>query len=131
MTKLIEPGSVLAFAHAAELDLAADADPRAPGGAITVALCGGVDHAPPCPLAAHYTGVEQDGPRVQLRILFASAARDEAHVRDLIETALRAGEFVGPDDETSRWRLVAHGPSDLHPAEYDHAQRLRDSTATT
>ncbi len=125
-----ESGSVAAFAHVAVLEMEADADARAPGGAITLALCGAYDHAPPCPLAAHYTGVESDAAHVELRVLFATALGNEQRVRDLIAEALAAGAFAGPDGLTSRWRLVTAGPSDVRPAEYDHAQRLRDSTAT-
>ena len=48
-----------AFAHDAVVVLDAGGDDRAPGGAITVELCGHWDHEPPCPLAAHHTGVRR------------------------------------------------------------------------
>jgi len=41
-----------AFAHEAILVVQPQADLRAPGAAITVALCGHWEHQPPCPLAA-------------------------------------------------------------------------------
>ena len=40
-----------AYAHDAVVILDPGGDSRAPGGAITVALCGHWDHEPPCPLA--------------------------------------------------------------------------------
>jgi hypothetical protein len=48
-----------AFAHAAVVELIGD--DRAPGGAITVALCGSWSHDPPCPLAPHHTDALRDG----------------------------------------------------------------------
>jgi hypothetical protein len=41
------------FAHEAVVEMDGDSDASAPGGAITVALCGGWAHEPPCPLAPH------------------------------------------------------------------------------
>jgi hypothetical protein len=54
-----------AFAHDAVVELAADGDDRAPGGAITVALCGSWSHEPPCPLAPHHTAAERSGRECQ------------------------------------------------------------------
>ncbi len=44
-----------AFVHEAILTMGAAGDERAPGAAITIALCGRLDHEPPCPLAPHHT----------------------------------------------------------------------------
>jgi hypothetical protein len=44
-----------------------DADMRAPGAAVTVALCGHWDHEPPCPLAPHHVRVDEDDG--ELRVL--------------------------------------------------------------
>lgn len=60
-----------AFAHDAVLSMERDADIRAPGGAITVALCGHWDHEAPCPLSPHHTSAIRDGSHVVLRTLFA------------------------------------------------------------
>jgi hypothetical protein len=60
------------FAHDAVLAMGSGEDLRAPGGAITVALCGSWEHEPPCPLAPHHTAAERDGDVVRLRILFAT-----------------------------------------------------------
>jgi hypothetical protein len=96
-----------AFAHDAILDMAPDADTRAPGAAITVALCGHWDHQPPCPLAPHHT--EPD--RADL-------------VRQRIDDALSGGELSGPDGGTTRWQLRDSRPGEVTPAEADHAERL-------
>ena len=39
------------FAHEVALAFPPDEDQRAPGGAITIELCGSTDHEPPCPFA--------------------------------------------------------------------------------
>jgi len=111
------------FAHDAVLVMAPDQDIRAPGGAITTALCGHWTHEPPCPLAAHHTRATRDGGTVRLRILFAARPADEALVRRRIDEALAAGTFTGPDGP-ARWDLVGTGAGSVAPEENDHAQRL-------
>ena len=112
-----------AYAHDAVLTMGPDEDDRAPGGAITTALCGQWEHEPPCPLAAHYTGVTRDGEEVHLRILFATEPEHENEVRRLIAETLEAGTFAGPGGP-ARWRLVETGGGVLTPEEADHAARL-------
>ena len=106
------------FAHDAVLAMAPSGDDRAPGGAITVALCGSWEHEPPCPLAPHHTHVERAGDEVRLRILFASEPDDERRVRELIDGALARADA---------WRLVSSGASPVQPAEAGHAERLTRS----
>jgi hypothetical protein len=113
-----------AYAHDAVLDMAPDADTRAPGAAITVALCGHWDHRPPCPLAAHHTAVDRVGDGTHLRILFATEPDQEGVVRQRIDDALAGGELAGPDRVTTRWRLRGSRPGEITPAEADHAERL-------
>ncbi|NYJ03814.1 hypothetical protein [Petropleomorpha daqingensis] len=105
------------FAHDAVVAMDPTDDERAPGAAITVALCGSWDHDPPCPLAPHFTGAERAGEEVRLRILFAAEPGDERRVRELIDGALANGT----------WRLVSSAPSPVRPAEQDHAARLTRS----
>jgi hypothetical protein len=100
------------------------ADDHAPGGAITVALCGSWDHEGPCPFAPHVTGATRDGDRVRLRILFAAEPEDEPRARAGIENALRGGVGSTPDGGTASWRLLNCGPSEVRPDEQDHAERL-------
>ncbi|TDC00196.1 hypothetical protein E1091_05330 [Micromonospora fluostatini] len=113
-----------AFAHEAVLVLEPDADIRAPGAAITVALCGHWDHHPPCPLAAHHTQTERVGDLVQLRTLFAAEPDAEGLVRQRINETLSGGELLGPDGTVTRWRLRFSGPSEVTAEEADHAKRL-------
>jgi hypothetical protein len=113
-----------AYAHDAVLDMVRSADPRAPGAAITVALCGHWDHQPPCPLAPHHTAADRVGDEVRLRILFATEPDQENLVRQRIDTALSGGELRGPDDVTTHWRLRGSRPGEVTPAEADHVGRL-------
>jgi hypothetical protein len=113
-----------AFAHDAVLRSEPGLDHRAPGGAVTLALCGSLDHEPPCPLAAHHTTVEADGPLLRVRILFATEDADEERVRGLVDGALGSGEWLYPDGVVSRWALVTSGPSAVREDESEHADRL-------
>jgi hypothetical protein len=60
------------FAHDAVIAMQAGGSPNAAGAAITVALCGGWDHPPPCPLAPHYVTTVPTAETVTLRVLFAT-----------------------------------------------------------
>jgi hypothetical protein len=74
-----------AFVHDAVVTMEAGGDVRAPGGAITVALCGNWEHEPPCPLAPHSTDAQRSGGQVRLRVLFAAEPTAEAeHAERLI-----------------------------------------------
>ncbi|WP_432174304.1 hypothetical protein [Streptomyces sp. Tue6028] len=112
------------FAQEAVLVMAADGDVRAPGAAVTVALCGDWEHEPPCPLAPHHTSAERCGDEVRLRVLFAADPADEAEARTRIESALSQSTFRGPDGVTTRWRLRGTRPSPVRPDETEHAERL-------
>lgn len=118
-----------AFAHDAVLAMESDADPRAPGAAITVALCGHWDHEPPCPLAPHHTSAERIGAEVHLRTLFAVEPGREAEVRQRIDAALAAGALPGPDGRVTRWRLRDSRASTLRGAEADEARRLAHASS--
>jgi len=112
-----------AFAHDAVLVLEEGGDERAPGGAITVALCGSVAHDPPCPLAPHHTSAHRIGGELTLRVLFAAEPADEGRVRTLVDQALSNGWGDTPDGRTT-WDLVESHPSPVAPHEEAHAQRL-------
>jgi hypothetical protein len=114
-----------AYAHDAVLILDSGGDSRAPGGAITVALCGHWDHEPPCPLAPHHTDVTPAGDdTVWLRVLFAADPDDEERVRSLIGQALSSGRLAGPDGRVTRWLVKSSGASGIRPDEADHAATL-------
>ena len=80
-----------AFAHDAVVDMDDDADLTGPGGAVTLALCGSFDHAPPCPIAPHHSRAERRDDGVAVRVLFAVEAPREAEVRARIDEALATG----------------------------------------
>jgi hypothetical protein len=114
-----------AYAHDAVVILDPGGDSRAPGGAITVALCGHWDHKPPCPLAPHHTDAVPAGDdMLQLRVLFAADPDDEERVRSLIEQALSSGGLTGPDGRVTRWMVKSSGAGSVRPGEADHAARL-------
>lgn len=115
-----------AFAHEAVLIMEPDADVRAPGAAITAALCGHWDHGPPCPLAPHHVRVEEVEGEVRVRILFAAEPDAEQQVRHLIEQAL-SGKLTFPDGFITPWRLRSSRPCDVSADEKDHARRLTHS----
>lgn len=103
------------------------ADVRAPGAAITAALCGHWDHEPPCPLAPHHSRARRVGAEVHLRVLFAAEPELESAVRQRIAHALSGGQLSGPDGVTTHWRLHDSNRSDVTAAETDHAERLARS----
>jgi hypothetical protein len=113
-----------AFAHDAVVAMDPQDDDRAPGAAITVALCGHWEHEPPCPLAPHHTAARRDGDLVRLRILFAAAADDEPEVRRRIDHALATGALDTPDGSRSAWRVLSSEPSVVRAEEADHGRRL-------
>jgi hypothetical protein len=113
-----------AFVHDAVVTLEAGGDARAPGAAITVALCGHWEHDPPCPFAPHKTEAQPDGDLVRLRVLFASEPAAEAEARRRIEAALSAGALTGPDGVTTRWRLRGAQPGVLRADEARPAGQL-------
>jgi hypothetical protein len=115
------------YAHDAVLTLDPDGDENAPGGAITVALCGSWTHDPPCPLAPHHTRAHRSGHEVTLRILFAAEPDDEPRVRQLVQDVLSRGWGDTPEGGRTSWLLVEEGPSTLTYEEEAHAQRLARS----
>jgi hypothetical protein len=112
------------FAHEAVLIMDPDADIRVPGAAVTVALCGGWEHEPPCPLAPHHTDSRRIGGEVHVRILFAAEPDIEGDIRQRIDLALSSGQLRAPDGTASRWQLRSTRPSDVSAEETDHAERL-------
>ena len=92
------------FVHEAAIDLADGADPRAPGGAITVALCGHWEHEPPCRWP-HHIDISTDGVRHVVRTVFTATPEEEPAVRQQIVHALESGQQAGPDGQVSRWTV--------------------------
>jgi hypothetical protein len=79
--------------HRAELDLDPGTDPRAPGGAVTIALCGSVNHPPPCrwPNNNELDGgqLAGDASPARFRTVYVAPPEDLEEVRARIESALR------------------------------------------
>jgi len=119
-----------AFAHEARLIIEPHADTRAPGAAITVALCGHWNHEPPCPLAPHHSRADRAGGEVQVRTLFAAEPDVESAVRQRIELALSRGQLTGPDGVTTHWQLRSSQRSDVAAEETDHAERLTRNSSS-
>jgi hypothetical protein len=113
-----------AYAHDAVVALDPCGDPYAPGGAVTVALCGHWGHEAPCPLAPHHTSAATDGDTVELRVLFATEPANEERVRSLIAEGLACGRLAGPDGRTTTWSVRSAHASRVRPDEEDHAARL-------
>lgn len=86
--------------HAAQLELGEGADPRAPGGAVTLALCGAWEHPPPCRWP-HNNAIDEAAVPALFRTVFVAMPDDEARVRALIVRALRASD---------QWILLDEGP---------------------
>lgn len=114
----------MAFVHEVVVRIAADADIRAPGAAVTAALCGHWEHEPPCPVAPHHTEADRIGADVTLRILFAAGVEEADMVRQGIDRGLAAGRLLGPDGVSTRWQMLGSHPSVVSDAEADHARRL-------
>ena len=115
-----------AYAHEAVLWMAADGDVRAPGAAVTAALCGQWEHQSPCPLAPHHVEAVRDETTVRLRILFATEPGDEPEVRRRIDLAL-SGQWEPPGGLPASWELRGSAPVAVRPAESAHARRLARS----
>jgi hypothetical protein len=112
-----------AFAHGAILAMEPEADERAPGAAVTVALCGHWDHEPPCPLSPHRVDVDRFDSELHVRVLFAAEPETEAEIRRRIERAL-SGRWRFPAGFTTPWQLQDSRPSDVSPEETGQAESL-------
>ena len=96
-----------AFAHGALLGMDPDADTRAPGAAITKALCGHWTHEPPCPVTRTITMPNGS----TLRTLFVAEPHMEPEARQRIEAALSSGHLRGTHGVATRWQLLSNEPS--------------------
>ena len=104
--------------HEATVRLEASTDSAAVGAAVTVELCGGVDHDGPCRWP-HNNEISDDGERFMTLFVAVEAEVDEVHGR--IALALRS---------SSEWSVVSDGPSELvRDARAALAERLAASAA--
>ena len=102
------------FVHQAELELGDDADERAPGGAVTVALCGHWDHDGTCRWP-HHSQLDVFSGTSRLRTVFVAPERDAAEVRRRIDAALA---------DNGSWVVQASGPVDPTRQEQELGERL-------
>jgi hypothetical protein len=123
-SRIAQRFSTQPFVHQALVTLPADGDDRGPGGAVTLALCGSLDHPPPCPLAPHHTSVERSSDGVLVRIVFVCRLDDETRVRNRIDDALAGQVVTGPDGLRRTWSVGEVGPGVLRPVERALAARL-------
>jgi hypothetical protein len=111
-----------AFAHEAAVELRSG-DHAALGAAVTITLCGQLEHEPPCPLAPHFSRTEKVRDHVRLRVLFVTEPEREREVRSLIQTALEQGSLHTPDGGAS-WVVIESRPTEVFDEEREHARRL-------
>jgi len=103
-----------AFVHEASLALEHGADPRAPGGAVTVSLCGSWDHEGACRWP-HNNEIDTGSAPARFRTVFVADAAESSQIHALIDTALRGGDG---------WRVLSSGPRAVAPDEQDLAASL-------
>lgn len=88
--------------HRVRLD--AGGDPRALGGAVTVALCGHWEHEGECRWP-HLTMTHERAGALVVTVDATCAPEDEDEVRRRVRAALAAGELTGPDKSRTTWTL--------------------------
>jgi hypothetical protein len=98
--------------HEATVRLDVGTDPAAVGAAVTVELCGAVDHAGTCRWP-HNNEISADGERFRTVFVAAEPEVDEVHRR----TALALRSATG-------WSVASNGARDLTTGERELAARL-------
>ncbi len=118
-----------AYVHTAQVRLAPGTGPAAPGGAVTVALCGHREHAGAGCRWPHHTSVAASADRSDaeglhaVRVLFACEAAQEPDVRARVAAALDAGTVDGPAGPQA-WAVVSQAPGAVRADERSLAERL-------
>ena len=101
----------------AEVAFGSAADPRAPGGAVTVALCGSWEHEGSCRWP-HHTAVDSAATPSHVRVVYVVDDDELEQVRSMIESALSSGDG---------WDTVAVREGTLTAEESALAERLRST----
>jgi hypothetical protein len=81
-------------------------DDRAPGGAVTVALCGHWNHEGACRWPHLSTIDPEEGGLHRLVIEFDASDQDLEMVTARVDSALESGRLTGPDGRLSVWEIV-------------------------
>ena len=93
------------FQHRREyrIRLEPGSDERAPGGAVTVGLCGHWDHDGPCRWP-HFSSItaDDDGSH-RLVVEFDAPEHETEMVNAKIDASLMRGRLTGPDGVISQW----------------------------
>jgi hypothetical protein len=110
--------AVRAFAIEAKLELRPDTDTRAPGGAVTAALCGQWDHEGACRWP-HNSRIDSSETPTRLRTVVV--ADDET--RNEVVTRIEAGLRRDP-----RWSVLQSKTDSIRPDERPLAQALATSS---
>jgi hypothetical protein len=79
-----------AYVHEVYLWLEEGVDERAPGGAVTIALCGSYEHQGTCRWP-HNNSIHREEARARLRTVFIAPVSEEDAVRKRITTSLWQG----------------------------------------
>ena len=113
------------FVQEAELELAAVGDSRAPGGVVTIFLCGHWEHEGQCRWPHHTAVDKRSGSRITVRTIFACDPNDEQLIRQRISAGLRSGRLQGPSGLTT-WTVLREAADAVRADEQLLAQRLAD-----
>ena len=87
------------------LSLFGACDSRAPGGAVTVALCGHWDHEGECRWPHLSTITEGDDGCHELTVQFDAPPEEVDVVEKKVREALEQGRLVGPEGRETTWSL--------------------------
>jgi hypothetical protein len=107
-----------AHVHEAVLRLPEGGDTDAVGAAVTVELCGAVDHEGPCRWP-HNNAIDRAEDAVVFRTIFVAPDEDVQEVRDRIALALRS---------SSDWSVTSEGERSLTSIEEALAARLQTTS---
>lgn len=110
-TRPYHRGVSIGFVHAAHVRLAPGGDERAPGGAVTTALCGHWEHEGACRWPHHTDFERRDSQDIQIRIVVGCREDERAAVQATIVEALDAATLDGPTGVTT-WSVVNQGSAD-------------------
>lgn len=103
--------------HEATLRVESGVDPAAVGAAVTIELCGAVDHGGNCRWP-HNNDIEPDGAASTFRTLFVADPFEADEVHERISLALRS---------SNEWFVTAEGRRPLEPDEELLAARLANT----
>ena len=107
-----------ALAIDADLALPEGTDTRAPGGGVTVALCGHWEHEGACRWP-HNSRIDAETSPARLRTVVVVAPEERDEVVSKVEARLRADE---------RWSVTGFSTGDINDDERELAERLARAT---